>query len=71
MSRKNNVNPDHYKVAGRERPDDLARARRDVPTTGKPRRKKGDPDPNFIPGAAPLHEPPAVEDQSGGDADRR
>ena len=36
MSRKNKVNPDHYKVAGRLSPDDLARewvkqdARRDV-----------------------------------------
>jgi hypothetical protein len=61
MSRKNNVNPDHYKVAGRERPDDLARARREVPTTGKPRGKKGGPVPNFIPRAQP----------SGDDADRR
>jgi hypothetical protein len=25
---KNNVNPDHYKVAGRERPDALAASRR-------------------------------------------
>ena len=27
MSGKNNVNPDHYKVAGRDRQDDSARAR--------------------------------------------
>lgn len=27
MSKKNNVNPGHYKVAGRERPDDLAKER--------------------------------------------
>jgi hypothetical protein len=27
MSRKNKVNPDHYKVAGRLTPDDLARER--------------------------------------------
>ncbi len=27
MSGKNNVNPGQYKVAGRERPDDLARER--------------------------------------------
>lgn len=26
MSRRNNVNPDHYKVGGRLRPDDLASA---------------------------------------------
>jgi hypothetical protein len=28
MSRKNKVNPDHYKVAGRLTPDDLARERK-------------------------------------------
>lgn len=27
MSKYNNVNPDHYKVAGRERPDVLAKER--------------------------------------------
>jgi hypothetical protein len=44
MSGKNNVNPDHYKVAGRDRPDDAARARRAPPAPGAPRaivRKKG------------------------------
>lgn len=72
MSGKNNVNPDHYKVAGRDRPDDLARARREVPPTGgKPRRKKGDPAPNFIPGAPPVDESPRVDDKSGDKADRR
>jgi hypothetical protein len=34
MSRKNKVNPDHYKVAGRLSPDDLARERiKQSPTT--------------------------------------
>ena len=65
MSGKNNVNPD------RDRPDDLARARRESPTTGKPRRRKGDPAPNFIPGAAPVDESATVDDPSGGTADRR
>jgi hypothetical protein len=27
MSKKSNVHPDHYKTAGRDRPDDAARAR--------------------------------------------
>jgi hypothetical protein len=72
MSRKSNVNPDHYKVAGRDRPDDIARARREVPPTGgKPRRKKGDPASNFIPGAAPVDASPKVDNESGGKADRR
>jgi hypothetical protein len=72
MSSKNNVNPDHYKVAGRHRQDDSARARREMPPTGKARRKKGDPaPPNFIPGAAPAGEPSAGDDERGGPSDRR
>lgn len=63
MSGKNNVNPDHYKVAGRDRPDDLARARRELPPTGKPRRKKGDP--------PPVGGWPRGRDKSGDEADRR
>ena len=37
MSRKNKVNPDHYKVAGRLSPDDLARERmkQSVPKTAR------------------------------------
>ena len=37
MSRKNKVNPDHYKVAGRLSPDDLARERmkQSAPTTAR------------------------------------
>ena len=72
MSGKNNVNPDHYKVAGRDRPDDNARARRETPPTGGPRRKKGDePPPNFIPGAAPVGERPADDEDDGERAGRR
>ena len=71
MSGKNNVNPDHYKVAGRDRQDDSARARTETPPTGTSRRKKGDPPPNFSPGAAPVHEmPPANDKESGDRADR-
>ena len=72
MSSKNNVNPDRYKVGGRDRPDDAARARRDVPPTGKSRRRKGDPaPPNLIPGAPAVGESSATDKDSEGDADRR
>ena len=72
MSGKNNVNPDHYKVAGRDKQDDSARARRETPPTGKPHSKKGDPPPNFIPGAPPVHEPSATtDDDSEESRDRR
>jgi hypothetical protein len=72
MSGKNNVNPDHYKVAGRDRPDEAARARRERPTTGKPRRRKGDPPaPNLIPGAPPVGSAPDSGTESEGDAERR
>jgi hypothetical protein len=61
MSGKNNVNPDRYKVAGRDRPDDRARARRETPPTGKAPRRKGDPaPPNLIPGAPPVGQRPAA-----------
>ena len=65
MSRKNNVNPDYYKLAGRDRPNE------DVPPAARPaadepsprRRKKGDgPPPNLIPGAPPVGERPEAEE---------
>jgi hypothetical protein len=63
MSGKNNVNPDHYKVAGRDRQDDIARARRETPPPGKAR-KKGY--------ARPAGETPAAaDDERGEQADRR
>jgi hypothetical protein len=73
MSSKSTVNPDHYKVGGRDRPDDAARARRDMPRAGKkPRRRKGDPaPPNLIPGAPPVGEEPPADKGSEGPADRR
>ena len=69
MSGKNNVNPDHYKVAGRDRQDDRAPARRESPPPEKPHRKKGESAPNFIPGAAPVNKP--ADDASGDRAKRR
>jgi hypothetical protein len=59
MSSKNNVNPDHYKVAGRDKPDDNIPPQRPVaPAAGKknPARRDEAP-PNFIPGAAPVGKP--------------
>lgn len=55
MSGKNNVNPDHYKVAGRDPPDEAARA----------------PAPNLIPGAPPVGSAPDSGTESEGDAERR
>jgi hypothetical protein len=70
MSGKNNVNPDHYKVAGRDRQDDAARARRETAPIGKAR-KKGHPAANLIPGGSPAGETPATDDERGEQADRR
>ena len=61
MSRKNNVNPDHYKVAGRDRPNEVIppeHAQRDPETINK----RGGKPKNFIPGAAPVGESPAPDD---------
>ena len=59
MSGKNNVNPDHYKVAGRDRPNevlaDVPRAPGDSPHLAA---AKGRRAPNFIPGALPVGEAP-------------
>jgi hypothetical protein len=47
MSRRNKVNPDHYKMSGRLTPDDLARERQKqkprakrTSTVGRPGKKK-------------------------------
>ena len=57
MSSKNNVNPDHYKTAGRDRPNEHLEPEHtghDIESenkrAGKGKRK------NFIPGAAPVGE---------------
>jgi hypothetical protein len=65
MSRKNNVNPDYYKTAGRDRPNEAVppppRAAGGEPP--RRRKKKGDgPPPNLIPGAPPVGERPEPED---------
>ena len=60
MSGKNNVNPDHYKVAGRDRPNevlaDVPHVPGDSPNLAP---AKGRRTPNFIPGALPVGEAPA------------
>jgi hypothetical protein len=67
MSRKNNVNPDYYKIAGRDRPNETLPPDNDgdVDTSATPggrRGKRGKPAPNFIPGAAPVGEAPAAKE---------
>ena len=59
MSGKNNVNPDHYKVAGRDRPNEVLVSELHVPADSAylpP--AKGRRAPNFIPGALPVGEAP-------------
>lgn len=56
MSKKINVNPDHYKTAGRERQGEEVVHAANKQQMGKSRRKKGEGSPNFIPGAAPVGE---------------
>ncbi len=50
MSRRSNVNPDHYKVAGRLTPDDLARERRKQaePLLGATRGRRSRPMPPWL-----------------------
>ena len=62
MSRKNNGNPDHYKVAGRDRPNEVIppeHAKRDLETTNKRGAKRE----NFIPGAPPVGESAEDDDE--------
>ena len=62
MSKGNNVNPDHYKVAGRDRPNEDIKPEhtgRDIETENK--RGHGKPQPNLIPGGAPVGESPEAK----------
>jgi len=66
MSRKNNVNPDHYKVAGRDRPNETIppeHASRDLESENakQPGRDKR----NFIPGAPPVGKSTRDDDEKG------
>ncbi len=57
MGKKNNVNPDHYKTAGRERQgeDIVQEIHKQEYTQAEAARQNADT-PNFIPGAAPVGE---------------
>ena len=62
MSSKNNVNPDHYKTAGRDRPNENIEPEhtgRDIESENRKGRSK--PAKNFIPGAAPVGESEKTE----------
>ena len=64
MSGKNNVNPDHYKVAGRDRPNEALRPEhvsKDLESQNARPPKKRKAAKNFIPGAAPVGESPSAE----------
>ncbi len=67
MRKKNNVNPDHYKEEGRERPgqDVVQEIHKQKFTQSQPEKEGGS---KFIPGSAPvLNESPAkdVENDAG------
>ena len=51
MSGKNNVNPDHYKVAGRDRPNETLLPEAHAKDGARGKRASR---PNFIPGAVPV-----------------
>jgi hypothetical protein len=59
MSAKNNVNKDHYTIAGRDRPNEVLPPR---PRAGGDEPGGGPGAPNFIPGAAPVGETEARRD---------
>jgi len=62
MSGKNNVNPDHYKVAGRDRPNEVIppeHTARDMETINA---KKSGKRKNLIPGGAPVGESSKADD---------
>ncbi len=61
MSSKNNVNPDHYKVAGRDRPNEVNPDKPKPVADDDGKAKRGKPAANFIPGAAPVGESPPGE----------
>ena len=67
MSSKTNVNPDHYKTAGRDRPNESIEPEhlgRDIETENRRNRKGAK---NFIPGAAPVGESDKKEDDADQD----
>lgn len=55
MSHKNNVNPDHYKVAGRDRPNEDVLSEQEKQKYAEAKASAQQERQNFIPGAAPVH----------------
>jgi hypothetical protein len=53
MSHKNNVNPDHYKLAGRDRPNETVVAEEEKQKYSQAQAGSDQERQNFIPGAAP------------------
>ena len=64
MSRRNKVNPDHYTMAGRLAPDDLARERRNWPdqTVGRSRGDRKKPLPPWMTTETPKPAPDGMGD---------
>ena len=56
MSHKNNVNPDHYKLAGRDRPNETVLSEEEKQKYAQAKAGASQEKQNFIPGAAPVHE---------------
>jgi hypothetical protein len=63
MSGKNNVNKDFYTMAGRDRPNDDLVRRMPATAGSDGGGHRGDVQPNFIPGAAPVGESPEPRDR--------
>jgi hypothetical protein len=54
MSNKNNVNPDHYKIAGRDRQGEDILHEQNKQQYSQAKAGSGTSAPNLIPGAAPV-----------------
>ena len=66
MGKKNNVNPDHYKTAGRERQgDDIVQEIHKQEHTQAESARQNAGTANFIPGAAPVGESGSSEGAQG------
>jgi hypothetical protein len=66
MSKKNNVNPDHYKTAGRLRPGDPGLQELEKQQYAQAQAERTPAPANFIPGAAPVakEDPAAQSDEA-------
>jgi hypothetical protein len=70
MSSKNNVNPDHYKVAGRDRPNEVIppeHTSRDIESINA---KQAGRRKNLIPGGAPVGESAKADEDVKADEEK-